>query len=399
MKNKTIIPLLLMVLVLAIGSCVKTEHLSKREPNLPAIPFHYTVASMTVIIPPGNPYVNNNGDTTTLDNTPLSNPTTDAGATLGRVLFYETMMSLNNSISCGSCHKQQNAFADNVPVSLGYEGQKGTRNAVALANLNMNSNYFWDGRVNSLESQSIMPVENHAEMGIADLTTVVTKLKTASYYPALFNAAFGSPQITEQRIVYALAQFMRSMHTFNSRFDQGAASGFANFTESERNGEATFRAMHCNSCHGGNNLNNGGLGADHNMPSGNDWSNGGLDINFPDAGLMDVTGKPTDNGVFKVPTLRNVALSAPYMHDGRFATLEQVIEHYNSGIQANPNLDTRLMQGSFTGDSLVQGVVTFSTAPVRMNMTAQQKSDLVAFLGTLTDNSFVSDPKFSDPFK
>jgi len=399
MKNKTLILLILAVLVLAIGSCVKTDHLSKREPSLPAALYHYKTAPMTVIIPPGNPYQNGNGDTTILDNTPVSNPTTDAGATLGRVLFYENMLSLNNSISCGSCHKQQNAFADNVPVSLGYNHQKGTRNAIALANLNMSSNYFWDGRVNSLESQSIMPVENHAEMGIDNLDNVVAKLKTASYYPALFNAAFGSSQITKQGVVYALAQFMRSMHTFNSKFDQGAASNFSNFTASELNGEKVFRSAQCNSCHGGNNLDNGGLGMDHSMPAGNDWSNEGLDINNPDPGLMNTTGRPSDAGVFKVPSLRNVALSAPYMHDGRFQTLEQVVEHYNSGIQANPTLDSRLMQSNFVTDSLGVAVSHGGTAPVRLNLTTQQKADLVAFLGTLTDYSFINDPKFADPFK
>ena len=396
MKNKHLILLLLAVAVLAIASCVKTEHLAKRELHLPATPFHYAVPSLAIIIPPGNPYVNggNTGDSTTLDNTPVSNPTTDAGATLGRVLFYENLFSLNNSISCGSCHKQQSAFADNTPVSLGYEHQKGTRNAVAITNESLNANFFWDGRVNTLESQSIMPVENHAEMGIENLDNLVKKLQSASYYPALFNAAFGSPQITKQGIVYALAQFMRSMHSFNSRFDQGAASNFSNFTPQELNGETVFRNMKCNSCHGGNNLDNGGLGMDHNMPSGNDWANGGLDAGYPDAGLADVTGLSTDKGVFKIPSLRNVALTGPYMHDGRFQTLEQVVEHYNSGIVANPNLDHRLTQAFFDPTGLSN-----STAPVQMNMTTQQKADLVAFLGTLTDNSFVTDPKFSDPFK
>ncbi len=395
MKNKHLILLLMGVLVLAIGSCVKTDHLAKREPKLPATPFHYAVQSLIAIIPPGNPYVNGNPlDSSGLDNTPPSNPTTDAGATLGRVLFYETMFSLNNSISCGSCHKQQSGFGDNVPVSLGYEGQKGTRNAIALANENMNANFFWDGRVNTLEAQTIMPVQNHKEMGMENLDNLVKKLSSASYYPALFNAAFGSPEITKQGISEALAQFMRSMHTFNTRFDQGAASGFPNFTPQELNGEATFRAMKCNSCHGGNNLDNGGMGMDHNMPSGNDWANGGLDAGFPDPGLMDVTGASSDNGAFKIPSLRNVSLTAPYMHDGRFSTLEQVVEHYNSGIAANPNLDFRLTQAFFNGTGGTTG-----GAPVRMNMTSQQKSDLVAFLNTLTDNSFVSDPKFADPFK
>ena len=393
MKNKLFILLLPGILVLAIGSCVKTDHLAKRTPNLPEVPYHYKVASMSIIIPPGNPYANGNPfDSANLDNTPVSNPTTDAGATLGRVLFYENMFSLNNSISCGSCHKQQYGFADNASLSPGYQGQKGTRNAVALANENLNSNFFWDGRVNTLEAQTIMPVQNHMEMGMENLENLVKKLSSVSYYPPLFKAAFGSSEVTKQGIASALAQFMRSMHSFNSKFDQGAASGFSNFTLQELNGEATFRAMKCNSCHGGNNLNNGGLGIDHNMASGNDWANGGLDVGYPDAGLMNVTGQAIDKGAFKVPSLRNVGLTAPYMHDGRFKSLEEVVEHYNSGIVANPTLDFRLTQRFLDSTGA-------SNAPVKMHMTTQQKSDLVAFLNTLTDNSFISDPKFSDPFK
>ncbi len=174
-----------------------------------------------------------------------------------------------------------------------------------------------------------MPVQNHLEMGMEKLDNLVIKLQKAPYYPALFNAAFGSPDITAGRIADALAQFMRSMQSFNSKFDQGVGSNFSNFSPQEVEGEGLFRQFHCNSCHGGNNLNNGGMGSLHNMEMGNDWANDGLDATNSDPGLMDVTGQATDNGVFKVPSLRNIALTAPYMHDGRFQTLDQVIEHYN----------------------------------------------------------------------
>ena len=156
---------------------MKSTPLAKRVPHLPATPYHYAVGSMTVIIPPGNPYANGGGDSSQLDNTPQTNPTTDAGAALGRVLFYENLFSINNSISCGSCHKQQNGFADVAPVSSGFQGQKGTRNAPALANENMGANFFWDGRANTLESQAIMPVQNHAELGMESLDNLNCKRK------------------------------------------------------------------------------------------------------------------------------------------------------------------------------------------------------------------------------
>lgn len=396
MKNKHILLLAIAVMLLAIGSCVKSPTLAKRTPHLPDSSYQYEAGPMTVIIPPGNPYVNGGPGSDFTDNTPQSNLTTNAGATLGRVLFYETMFSLNNSISCGSCHKQQYAFADNTDFSAGYKGQKGTRNAIALANENLSSNFFWDGRVNTMEAQTIMPVQNHMEMGMEDLDNLVKKLQSVSYYPPLFKAAFGSSTITKQGIAYALAQFMRSMHSFNSKFDKGASSNFSNFTAQELEGEKIFRAQQCQNCHGGNNLNNGGMSMQHNMPFGNDWSNAGLDVGYPDNGLMTVTGQSNDRGVFKIPSLRNVALTAPYMHDGRFKTLEEVVEHYNSGIVANPGLDFRLTQAIF--DSTGTGGAN-NKLPVRMNLNNEQKAALVAFLKTLTDNDFVSDPKFSDPFK
>lgn len=406
MKHNHFILLALGFTVLGFGSCMKKDHPVTLTPNLPASPYNYAVQ---VVIPPGNPYQNGTG---TNDNTPSGNPITNAGATLGRVLFYERRFSLNNSISCGSCHKQSSAFADVSAVSTGYEGQKGTRNAIALVNLNLSSNYFWDGRVNTLEAQSLMPVKNHLEMGMESMDNLVIKLKSAPYYASLFNAAYGSSDITAGRVSDALSQFMRSMVSFNSKFDQGLNNNFANFSPQEIQGEATFRAAHCNNCHGGNNLDNGGMGSLHNMPFGNDWANDGLDANITDPGLMDVTGQAGDNGVFKVPSLRNVELTAPYMHDGRFQTLEQVVEHYNSGIQASATLDFRLTQGGFNGLNPGGGFISppvnsggststtasNSAAPVQLNLTSDQKAALVAFLKTFTDYSFVNDPKFSDPF-
>jgi len=210
------------------------------------------------------------------------------------------------------------------------------------------------------------------------LDNLVIKLKSVPYYPALFNAAFGSPDITAGRIADALAQFLRSMQSFNSKFDQGVGSNFSNFSPQEFQGEALFRQFHCNSCHGGNNLNNGGMAGLHNMDIGNDWANDGLDANNPDPGLMDVSGQAADNGVFKVPSLRNIEMTYPYMHDGRYRKLKDVLNYYGD-------------PGNFmTGAAKEMQEIG--------HLSERDKKDLLAFLLTLTDKSFIYDRRFVDPF-
>ncbi len=301
------------------------------------------------------------------DNTPDYNPITDAGATLGRVLFYDKKLSLNNTISCGSCHLQQNAFADPDRFSVGFEGQKTHRNSLSLVNPRFSTSFFWDSRTFNLEEQVLQPVQNHIEMGLEDMDNLAEKLSAVDYYPELFDDAFGSTEVTAERISYALAQFLRSMSCKDSKFDKGMEIGdFSNYTPQEKLGFDLFNSeeLQCANCHRSVNFYYGSA------------VNIGLDTDYADEGVGD--------GRFRIPSLRNVALTAPFMHDGRFETLEEVIEHYNSGVKSHPALDWRLQ------DQLGN--------PVKLNLTNTEKEALVAFLRTLTDYDFIQDPKYSDPF-
>lgn len=302
------------------------------------------------------------------DNTPTHNPVTNAGATLGRVLFYDKKLSLNNRVSCGSCHKQNLAFSDNASRSEGFEGENTKRNSMGLANLRYNKFFFWDGQELSMEDQVLKPVENHIEMGMEDFDKLANKLSTIDYYGDLFEAAFGTSEVTEDRISLALAQFMRSMVSFDSKYDEGLANDFSNFNTLEKQGMELFQShkAKCNDCHR----------PDHNFSvSWRGTVNIGLDMEYADKGA--------GGGSFRVPSLRNVAKTAPYMHDGRFATLEEVLDHYSEGIQNHPNLDWVLQDNG---------------GPLRMNLTETEKQALIAFLGTLTDESYLNDPKFASPF-
>lgn len=343
--------------------------------NLPNTYFNY--ANINV------PDYYENQDVANADNTPGNNPITNAGATLGRVLFYDVNLSANNTISCSSCHSQETSFTDPNQFSTGFEGGLTGRNSMSLANARYynNGRFFWDERAETLEDQVLMPIQDHIEMGM-ELTELVPKLQALSYYPTLFDDAFGTPDVTSDRISRALAQFIRSMVSFESKYDEALASingningntQFPNFTAQENLGYQIFHTNrgNCDSCHG----------TEANIaPTAR---NNGMYINYPDNGLGDVTGNQNDNGRFKVPSLRNVALTAPYMHDGTMATLEEVIQHYNNGVQPHPNLDNRLRQGN---------------QPRQLNLSQQEQQALIAFLHTLTDNSFITDEKYSNPF-
>jgi cytochrome c peroxidase len=307
---------------------------------------------------------------------PAYNPTTNWGATLGRVLFYDVALSANQTISCASCHHQSHAFADTGAFSTGFMGGHTDRSAMAIVNMRFSRTFFWDLRANGLENQVIMPIENALEMGM-DTTLLVSRVVSASYYPPLFEKAFGTRVVTVQRIRYALAQFLRSMVSYRSKYDEGVANGFANFTQEETDGMNFYFSgqFKCNHCHTTQNFYE------------RDPRNNGLESTPTDSGFSLITGDPSDVGKFRVPTLRNIMLTAPYMHDGRFRTMEEVLEHYNTGVQASPTLDDRLTTN-----------MTVGGPPVQLNMSAYEKQALVAFLGTLTDQSFISDPKFSDPF-
>jgi cytochrome c peroxidase len=314
------------------------------------------------------------------DNTPANNPVTNAGATLGRVLFYDKRLSINHTISCASCHQQQNGFSDPRRFSTGFAGGLTGRNAMGLANGRWYQRraFFWDERAATLEIQVLQPVQNAVEMGLT-LTELEARVAAEPFYQTLFNDAFGTPEVTSDRISRALAQFVRSIISTQTKYDAGVASGFTNFTAQENQGRQIFNgAGNCNACHGTDNF----------VP-GPAINNNGLENPYVDKGVGALTGRPQDEGLFKVPSLRNIGLTAPYMHDGRFATLEQVVEFYNSGVVNHPNLSPPLRNPPGSPNA---------GAPRRLNLSAGQKAALVAFLRTLSDTSLPTDVKFSDPF-
>lgn len=318
------------------------------------------------------------------DNTPATNPVTNAGATLGRVLFYDKRLSANQTVSCSSCHQAAHGFSDPARFSTGFEGGLTGRNSMGLTNARyyLRENFFWDERSATLEDQTLEPIQNHIEMGMT-LDVLTVRLSSEPYYAGLFTAAFGNATITSQRISRALSQFVRSIVSGNSKYDQGVPLGFSNFTALENQGRQIFNGAvgGCAQCHGSDNF----------VP-GNAIFNNGLENPYLDKGLGGVTGLATDEGLFKVPSLRNIELTAPYMHDGRFATLEQVVEFYNSGVVNHPNLSPSLRLPPGPPGSPPPG-------PRRLNLTQNQKSALVAFLKTLTDLSVTTDPRFQDPFR
>ena len=312
------------------------------------------------------------------DNTPANNPVTNAGATLGRTLFYDKRLSFNQTISCSSCHQREHGFSDSRKFSVGFQGGLTGRNSMSLANARgyQRRAFFWDERAATLEDQVLQPIQNTTEMGMT-LPDLVTRLSAEPFYATLFTNAFGTATVTSDRISKALAQFVRSIISTKSKFDVGAATGFANFTGQENQGRQIFNgAGNCAACHGTDNF----------VP-GAPINNNGLEFPYVDLGRGGITGLTTDNGLFKVPSLRNIEMTAPYMHDGRFATLEDVVEFYDHGVVDNPNLSPPLRNPP-------PGPPT----PRRLNLTAVQKAALVAFLKTLTDTSVTTDEKFADPF-
>jgi cytochrome c peroxidase len=334
------------------------------------------------------------------DSTPADNPITDKGAALGRVLFYDTQLSQNNTISCASCHHQQFGFADPRQFSVGYRGGHTTRNAMGLINVRYTNlkgtkpGLFWDERAPTLEAQALMPIQDPIEMGM-DLKELETRLQKLEYYPPLFLAAFGSSHVTSDRIAKAIAQFLRSMVAFDSKFDRAACKpeqgdycvDFADFTQEENRGKSLFidgvggvAEIGCAHCH---------MPPTFGMPKA---FNNGLDMQYKDPGLGALRRPandpftPSDDGKFKAPSLRNIAKTAPYMHDGRFKTLEEVIEHYSSGVHPHENLGLALPEQDRNKPTL------------GFQLTAEDKQALVAFLKTLTDDTLGTDPRFSDPF-
>lgn len=362
MKIKLIVTsTVLLAMAFLFNACQKKPVVKNLVPQLPATPYSYTLTGV-------------------IDNSPANNAITNNGATLGRVLFYDPRLSLNNSVSCATCHKQEFAFSDNTAKSVGYEGQLTARNTPAIINAGQKATYFWDGRESLLENMVLMPVKHRVEMGLEETSVLEQKIASIDYYPELFRKAFGTTEVTSARISRALAQFVRSMVSNGSDLDLGM------LTPEESAGRTVFISKQCNTCHRSSNL--GGDNISSNPYSGNssvsNAANIGLDVVYADKGIMALNSDATSDGAFKIPSLRNIAYTAPYMHDGRFKTIEEVIEHYNSGIAASERLDVVLR------DSLNQ--------PMRMNMTNADKQALAAFLRALSDDRIVTDIRFSNPF-
>ena len=342
------------------------------EPILPETAFDYTDLHLP-------DYVKENIQLLQHDNSPQNNPLTNEGATLGRVLFYDMNLSLNRTVSCGSCHHQEKGFADRTALSEGFQGEHTSRNAMALGNARyyVRRRFFWDERAETLEDQVLMPFQDPLEMGL-HLDSLIHRVRDLPYYPALFESAFGTDEVNANRISMALAQFIRSMVSFRSRYDEGrdqvnsSLVPFPNFSEKENIGKSLFRSSACGGCHV----------TDGFLSSGP--TNNGLESTPTDPGAGKTYGNPILNGSFKTSSLRNIEVTGPYMHDGRIATLEEVIAHYSEGINFHPAMAPQIQ----TGDGRAR----------KFNFTAEEKAALVAFLKTLTDQHFLSDPKFSDPF-
>ena len=319
-------------------------------------------------------------------------PISSAKATLGRVLFYDNKLSANDAVSCASCHFQEKAFADPVALSEGFEGEVTRRNSFALgavanftssygdASFNNGGTLFWDNRASSVAEQSRQTLQDPIEMGMK-LNVLASKLRPIPYYRILSKKAYGTEELNEELILDAISEFINSLATFESKFDKAMGKRlsllgpFEDFSEQENLGKELYISQ-CSSCHGMD-----------MVRTEQKVANNGLDLEYDDKGIGELSKRASDNGVFKVPLLRNIELTGPYMHDGRFETLEEVIDHYNSGIQNHPNLDSKLSDGG-----------TFSNAPIRLNLNNEEKAALVAFLKTLTDEEFISKEKYSDPF-
>lgn len=327
------------------------------------------------VIPP----INNGSDTTLVEVTelpplriPPDNPLSLAGVDLGRHLFYDDILSGDQSQSCGTCHNQKNGFTDNGnALSEGIHGKLGTRNAMPTFNLMWGNGFFWDSRATTLFHLATMPIENPIEMD-ARVEDVLVRLNNSTMYKDKFKKAFGVDTIKEEHLSKALEQFMLTITSDNSKFDK-FNRGEANLTPQELRGFDVLKIKGCFNCHSSSLL------------TDNKSHNTALDKTPKDSGLMLVTGRYEDRHKFKTPSLRNIMVTAPYMHDGRFETIEEVIEFYELVL---PNLNLEMNRNA--SDSM-------RIAP-RNRITPGEMADVKAFLNTLTDHEMLNNPKFSDPF-
>lgn len=305
---------------------------------------------------------------------------------LGKMLFHEKMLSKDNSQACVDCHLQRDAFTDARRFSVGVEGKEGGRQAMTIFNVawmrpaggpGVARGFFWDGRAATLREQSLMPIQDPLEMN-ETLENCVAKLSASEKYRDQFIRAFGDDTVTSERMGIAMEQFMFSIVSGNSKFDRVAASTAAYTPEEQRGRDLYFsemdpdnnlRGAECFHCHNGPNFTNDG------------FMNNGLDAeaDFTDLGRFDVTGNPQDRARFKVTSLRNIEKSSPFMHDGRFTTLEEVVDHYNTGVKPSSTVDNQLR---------------LNLRPGGLGLTEQEKSDLIAFLKTLTDETLFTNPEY-----
>lgn len=302
---------------------------------------------------------------------PPNNPWTVEGVALGRKLFYEPALSDNYTMSCATCHVQEHGFSDPLALSVGTDGSVGTRNAMATFNLAWDHFFFWDGRRASLEEQAHDPVTNNIEMRNT-WPVVVQRLQADPLYPPLFRAAFGTDIIDSNLVTKAISQFERSLLSFNSRFDRFRYGGDSSaLSPAEIRGkDLFFRDAHCVDCHVDPLIGDGLL------------RNNGVGYTLSDMGLADITGNPAHRGKFKVTSLRNIASTAPYMHDSRFATLAQVVDFYAQDVDvSDPDIDAH-MQPWLAG---------------QIDLDAQERADLVAFMLSLTDSTFLTNSAFGAP--
>lgn len=305
---------------------------------------------------------------------PVNNPQTVEGIALGKTLFFDTILSGDNTQSCASCHNPKTAFSDTTPFSTGIDNISGHRNTMPLFNLawNYNENFFWDGRTFSLENQALIPVEDPIEMHHT-WDEAIASLQADSEYPKLFEQAFSTSIITKDLVTKAIAQFERTLISANSRFDNYLL-GKGELTPEELNGFNVFMDEtkgDCFHCHGSNN---------NPLWTDNLFHNNGLDANPTDLGLGLKTGDPADNGKFKTPSLRNLKYTAPYMHDGRFKTLEAVINHYSEGLHYSTTIDPLMKRVSEGG----------------VHLSPKDKTNLKAFLLALSDEEFITNPAFQN---
>jgi len=312
---------------------------------------------------------------------PADNPITREGVRLGRALFYDPLLSSNGKVSCATCHQQDKAFSDGFRFSIGVDSLVTRRNSMSLANLLWVKNLFWDGRSHSLEDQASIPMFDVHEMNQpADLSAM--KLRSDKYYQQLFQDAFGDRKITGDRLIKALAQFERTLISAGSPYDHYLTGAYTPSQEEQRgldlfmgHNASSAAQVNCSHCHGSPRL------------MVELFHNNGLDKEPTDHGREDVTQDRADRGRFRVPTLRNIAVTAPYMHDGRFETLRQVLDHYSDHVQTSETLS------SFIADAAA------SDGRSGYLLTDRQKNDIIAFLNMLTDTTFLTNPDFGPPQK